>query len=472
MFGKKQAMPMVVGTSETNNNRSRTKVHPAPLENYRQTGFVSGKENMEASNAHLEKSYVNNHVLIQGKIFERIDASAAAKMSRSLLLQQIANEIYNITLELNLLIAKKEQDAICQNIVDNMLGLGPLEPLLSDDTVSDILVNGPNKVFVERRGRLELTDIHFDNSTHLFNIAQKVVSKVGRKIDESNPICDARLEDGSRINIICHPLAVDGCSISIRKFSKRKITLESMIEANQLTHQIAQVLKIATACRLNIVISGGTGSGKTTLLNALSKNIDSSERIITIEDAAELQLQQPHVVRLETRPTSTDGILEINTRDLVRNALRMRPDRIICGEVRGYEALDMLHAMNTGHDGSMCTLHANNPREALLRIENMTLMGQHTIPIKTIRSQIASAVNIVIQISRMRDGQRRIISISEVTGIENDTITMHNLFSFKQSNDTTNGTIQGNYEFSGIRPHFIKRAEDYNLSDALIQAIS
>ena len=470
MFGKKSSVSISPQEPKHDNKVSVNEIS-ARLMPDRQTAPKNIDPPLQNLDNNAEKKYNNSYVLIQEKIFERIDASAAAKMNKDLLLQQIANEISLITSKLNLFISKKEQNNISQNIVDNMLGLGPLENLLADDTISDILVNGPNKVFVERAGRLELTDVKFNNPAHLFGIAQKVVSKVGRKIDESNPICDARLEDGSRINVICHPLAIDGCSISIRKFSKRKITLDSMVEANQLSHQVAQVLKIAAACRLNIVISGGTGSGKTTLLNALSKNIDPAERVITIEDAAELQLQQPHVVRLETRPTTSDGGTEVNTRDLVRNALRMRPDRIICGEVRGCEALDMLHAMNTGHDGSMCTLHANNPREALLRIENMILMGQHTIPTKTIRSQIASAINIVVQISRMRDGQRRIISVSEVTGIEDDTITMQNLFSFKQKNDAANGMIQGYHEFSGIRPHFIKCAEHYNLVEALVQAI-
>ena len=471
MFGKKTSI-FVTPQEPTRSGQSSVDENSTKFIPGKQTASKKDNNTSQKLDNNSEKKFNDSCALIQEKIFERIDASAAAKMNKELLLQQIANEISIITTKLNLFISKKEQDSISQNIVDNMLGLGPLENLLSDDTVSDILVNGPSKIFVERAGRLELTDVRFNNAAHLFGIAQKVVSKVGRKIDESNPICDARLEDGSRINVICHPLSIDGCSISIRKFSKRKITLDSMVEANQLSHQVAQVLKIAAACRLNIVISGGTGSGKTTLLNALSKNIDPAERIITIEDAAELQLQQPHVVRLETRPTTSDSIAEINTRDLVRNALRMRPDRIICGEVRGSEALDMLHAMNTGHDGSMCTLHANNPREALLRIENMILMGQHTIPTRTIRSQIASAVNIVVQISRMRDGQRRIISVSEVTGIEDDTITMQNLFSFKQKDDAASGMIQGRHEFSGIRPYFIKSAERYNLAEALVQAIS
>ena len=312
---------------------------------------------------------------IQMGLLERIDASAAAKLSREELQRQIAELIAEIVTEEKLSVTSREQQELTVTLVDDMVGFGPLEPLLADETVNDIMVNGPHQVYVERKGKLELTDIRFRDNGHVMNIAQRIVTRIGRRVDETCPIADARLPDGSRVNIIAPPLAIDGCSISIRKFSKKSITLDVMIRQRNMAENLGKVLKIAAACRLNVVISGGTGSGKTTMLNAMSHLIDPAERVVTIEDAAELQLQQPHVVRLETRPPNLEGTGEITMRDLVKNALRMRPDRIICGEVRGPEALDMLQAMNTGHDGSMCTLHANNPREALTRMENMIGMA-------------------------------------------------------------------------------------------------
>jgi pilus assembly protein CpaF len=304
------------------------------------------------------------------------------------------------------------------------------------------------------------------------NIAQRIVTRVGRRIDETCPICDARLEDGSRVNIIAPPLAIDGCTISIRKFAKRKITLDLMERQGNISAAMAKVLKIAAACRLNVVISGGTGSGKTTMLNAMSQLIDEGERVVTIEDAAELQLQQPHVVRLETRPANLEGHGEIVMRDLVKNALRMRPDRIICGEVRGPEAMDMLQAMNTGHDGSMCTLHANNPREAMSRLENMITMAVGNLPQKAIRTQIVGAVNLVIQVSRMRDGIRRVTHISEIVGLEGEVITMQDLFTFEYQGENRDGTLMGNFKSSQVRPFFSKRAAYFGLERALLAAMT
>ncbi len=341
--------------------------------------------------------------------------------------------------------------------------LGPITPLIEDDSINDILINGPDNIYVERGGILERTNIKFDNDAQVFELAKNIVQDIGRKIDLGRPLVDARLLDGSRVNIIAPPLAVDGTSISIRKFSKKTITLDSMEQSQNLNHQISEFLKVVGKCRLNVVISGGTGSGKTTLLNAISHYIDKDERIVTIEDAAELRLQQPHVVRLETRPHHIGMKFDedVSMRDLVKNALRMRPDRIIVGEVRGPEAFDMLQAMNSGHEGSLTTVHANHPRDALSRLENMISMADLQIPMKSLRYQIASALNLIIQISRMRDGQRRITYISEIVGMEGDVITMHDLFNFKQDGEDSSGRIIGKFKWSGIMPRFVRRIEYY-----------
>jgi pilus assembly protein CpaF len=346
-----------------------------------------------------------------------------------------------------------------------------LEPLIADETVSDIMVNGPKQIYVERRGKLELTDVQFRDDQHLVNICTKIVTRIGRRIDESRPLVDARLPDGSRVNIIIPPLAIDGASISIRKFSKKTITLDTMAASGSISPPMATLLKIAARCRLNILISGGTGSGKTTLLNALSRMIDSAERTVTIEDAAELQLQQPHVVRLETRTANLEGTGEITMRDLLKNALRMRPDRIIIGECRGEEALDMLQAMNTGHDGSMSTIHANNPREALTRLENMIGMSGITLPSKAMRTQIASAVHLIAQVNRMRDGFRRVTQLTEVVGMEGDIITTQDLFTFQFQGEGADGKLRGTFQPSGIRPAFLPRAEYFGLDRALLEVI-
>ncbi|HRY23104.1 MAG: Flp pilus assembly complex ATPase component TadA [Geminicoccaceae bacterium] len=410
--------------------------------------------------------------VIQNLLYERIDGSAAARLPRDELLRQVLELIGEIVVEQRLSLTANEQAQMGRSIVDDMIGLGPLEDLVQDEGITDIMVNGPQQVYVERRGKIELTDVRFRDRQHVMNIAQRIVSRVGRRVDETCPICDARLEDGSRVNIIAPPLALDGCSISIRKFSKKSITLDVMARQNNLSNELATVLKIAAACRLNVIISGGTGSGKTTMLNAMSQLIDPGERIVTIEDAAELQLQQPHVVRLETRPANLEGHGEILMRDLVKNALRMRPDRIICGEVRGPEAMDMLQAMNTGHDGSMCTLHSNNPREAMSRLENMITMAATTLPTRAIRSQIVGAVNLVIQVSRMRDGVRRVTHVTEIIGLEGDVITMQDLFSFEYHGENRDGSLNGIFKASELRPHFIKRAAYYGLDRALLAAMT
>jgi pilus assembly protein CpaF len=364
-----------------------------------------------------------------------------------------------------------EQCALIELLLADMLGLGPLEPLLADDTVSDIMVNGPKHIYVERHGKLELTDATFRDEPHLLNICGKIVTRIGRRIDELHPLVDARLPDGSRVNIITAPLALDGTMLSIRKFSKKTITLDTMVANGSISPSMATVLKIAARCRLNILISGGTGSGKTTLLNALSQLIDSAERIVTIEDSAELQLQQPHVGRLETRPASLEGTGEITIRDLLKNALRMRPDRIIIGECRGGEAFDMLQAMNTGHDGSMSTIHANSARDALTRLENMISMATANLPLRAIRTQIASAVQLIVQVSRMRDGQRRVTQITELVGMEGDIITTQDLFTYKFQSEGSDGKLRGAFQSAGIRPAFLPRAAYYGLDKTLLDAI-
>jgi pilus assembly protein CpaF len=325
---------------------------------------------------------------------------------------------------------------------------------------------------VERKGKLELTDITFRDNSHVMSVATRIVTQVGRRIDESSPLVDARLLDGSRVNIIVPPLAIDGPSISIRKYSKKSITLDVMARQANVSAAMAAVLKIAARSRLNILISGGTGSGKTTLLNAMSQMIDPTERIVTIEDAAELQLQQPHVVRLETRPPNLEGRGEISMRDLLKNALRMRPDRIILGEIRSSEALDMLQAMNTGHDGSLSTIHANRPREALTRLENLVGMAGIQLPAKAVRQQIAAAVHLILQISRMRDGVRRVTSVTEIVGMEGDVITTQDLFTYQYEGELPDGRLKGTFNSSGLRPHFITRAEYYGLDQALVEAMA
>ena len=353
-----------------------------------------------------------------------------------------------------------------------VIALKPLKLLLEDDSVNDILINGPNYIYVERAGRLERTSLTFPSDAEVFKVAEAVAAQAGRAVNPRRPLLDARLPDGSRVNIIAPPLSVDGTVISIRKFSRRMITLDLMAQTRNLTPQLADFLKVAARCRLNILISGGTGSGKTTLLNAISQFIQSEERIVTIEDAAELKLQQPHVVRLETRPIRLgQQDQEVTIRDLMKNALRMRPDRIIVGEVRGAEAFDMMQAMNTGHEGSLTTIHANHPRDAMSRLENMITMANLNLPSLAIRQQIASAIHLVIQVSRMRDGHRRIAYISEVVGMESDVITMQDLFTFQHKGEAEDGTINGDFKWSGIMPRFVRRVGYYGEGERLSQAL-
>jgi pilus assembly protein CpaF len=408
---------------------------------------------------------------IQPLVLEHMDVAAAAEMPRPAFEAQLTGWVKELLAETKIQLNFAEQRELVESLIADMLGLGPLEPLMADETVTDIMVNGAKQVYIERRGKLELADVQFRDDQHVMNVATKIVSRIGRRIDEAKPLVDARLEDGSRVNIIIPPLALDGPSISIRKFAKKTITLDIMAQNGSISSTMATVLKIAARCRLNILISGGTGSGKTTLLNAMSRMIDPAERTVTIEDAAELQLQQPHVVRLETRPPNLEGSGEITMRDLLKNALRMRPDRIIIGECRGEEALDMLQAMNTGHDGSMSTIHANNPREALTRLENMISMGAVNLPSKAMRTQIASAIHLICQVSRMRDGARRVTHIVEVVGMEGDVITTQELFNYQFQGETGEGRLRGTFQSTGIRPAFLPRAEYFGLDRALLEAI-
>ncbi len=404
-------------------------------------------------------------------LMDRIDTAAAAKLSKTELTHQLETVVFELLEELSLQLNQQEQNHLISELLDDMLGFGPLEPLLADDDVTDIMVNGADQIYVERKGKLELSKIKFRDDSHVMNIATRIVTLVGRRIDETSPLCDARLPDGSRVNIIIPPLALDGPSISIRKFPKYRITLDMMARQGNVSEAMATVLKIAARSRLNILISGGTGSGKTTSLNAMSQLIDSGERIVTIEDAAELQLQQPHVVRLETRPPNLEGDGEITMRDLVKNSLRMRPDRVILGEIRGAEAVDMLQAMNTGHDGSLCTIHANNPREALTRLENMVGMAGINLPAKAVRTQITSAVDLIIQVSRMRDGMRRITYVTEVLGMEGDVVITQDLFNFEFEGEGDDGQLKGAFKSSGLRPAFIEKARYFSLDRALIAAM-
>ena len=405
-------------------------------------------------------------------VLEQVDPAVAAEMPVAELRDQLERLIHQLADTHRIELTAREQAALARDIADDMVGLGPLEPLLADESVTDIMVNGHDNIYVERAGRLERVTVRFRDAAHATAVAQKIAAAVGRRVDESSPMVDARLADGSRVNIILPPLALDGPCISIRKFARRRIDFARMVELGSLNAPLARLLEIAARCRLNILISGGTGSGKTTLLNAMSRMIDHGERIVTIEDAAELQLQQPHVVRLETRPPNLEGRGEITQRDLVRNALRMRPDRIILGEVRGAEAFDMLQAMNTGHDGSLGTLHANTTRDALTRLENVVQMGNLGLPVKAIRTQIASALDLIVQVERMRDGVRRVVQLSEVRGLEGDVITMNDLVTFEFDGEDARGRIQGVWRAASIKPGFSERLAYFGLEHAWSQAVA
>ncbi len=403
-------------------------------------------------------------VELHKKLLDLINLSALDTMSRAQVQAEIGDLVHEQLAQQKHALNQKERMQLVEDVLDELLGLGPLEPLLKDESITDILVNGHNLFFVERHGRLEESKVRFKDDRHLQRIIQKIVGAVGRRIDESSPYVDARLADGSRVNAIIPPLAVDGALLSIRKFARIPINMAKLIEFGSIPAPVAEVLRAIVQARRNVLISGGTGSGKTTLLNAMSAYIDGTERIVTIEDSAELQLQQRHVARLETRPANIEGRGEVTQRDLVKNALRMRPDRIIVGEVRAGEAFDMLQAMNTGHDGSMTTVHANTARDALARIEQMIGMSGVDIPLRSARAQIASAINVVIQVSRMSDGRRKLMSLSELTGMEGDVITMQEIFRFKMAGRDEKGRVLGHFEATGIRPKFMSELADRGIT--------
>jgi len=433
------------------------------------SGAVSAAAEPQATINTIVRS--EHYTAVRQFVFSTLNVSAALTRTREQVRADIELLIAELATRDRLPITQQEQARMCGEILNDMFGVGPIEPLLQDESVSDIMVNGPDQVYVERRGRLELTPLKFRDNAHLTNVAQRIAASIGRRVDESSPMVDARLADGSRVNVIMPPLALDGVAISIRKFSRRELTLPRLAVQGSMSHGMSKTLQIAAASRLNIVVSGGTGSGKTTLLNALSRYIDAAERVVTIEDAAELQLQQPHVVRLETRPPNIEGLNAVNQGDLVRNALRMRPDRIILGETRGAEAFDVLQAMNTGHDGSMTTLHANSPRDALVRLESMVMMANGNLPLYSIRRQISSAIHLIVQVERMRDGARRVTSIVEILGMEGDVIITQDLFRFNFDTTGYGNEIQGSFDCTGLRPLFAERARYHGLEAQLLEAM-
>ncbi len=414
------------------------------------TGAISMPAQSQAAYQELKRTM---HQLI----LDRIDLERLKRLTPEQFKHELALLVQRIIEDERIVLNQSERHHLVLDIQHEMLGFGPLEPLLADPGISDILVNTYARVYVERAGRLEMTDVAFNDNAHLMKIIEKIVSRVGRRVDESSPMVDARLPDGSRVNAIIPPLAVDGPILSIRRFSVHPLTMDNLIDYKSLTPPMQQVLEALGHAKVNILISGGTGSGKTTLLNVLSAYIPPAERIVTIEDAAELQLRQPHVVRLETRPPNIEGKGEVNQRALVRNALRMRPDRIILGEVRGAEAVDMLQAMNTGHEGSLATIHSNSPRDALSRLENMVGMSGVNLTPRATRQQISSAVTVVMQVSRLTDGARKLVSLQEVTGMEGDVIAMQEIFRYEQTGVDANGKVQGHFFATGVRPRFADR---------------
>jgi pilus assembly protein CpaF len=459
LFGRKGI------TTPVNKKPDTAEATPSEKANF--VPVVNGvlKVHAEEPTAEVEKFRTDVHA----NLIRRIDLETAVRLSPAELLLQVESFVLEYANEYRSLLNEREQRQIAEEIVNDMVGLGPLEPLLRDEAISDIMVNGPAQVYVERQGKLLLTNIKFRDQAHLIQVAQRIAVQVGRRVDESSPMVDARLKDGSRVNIVLPPVALDGASISIRKFAKVSISFRKMVNNNTLDLRAARLLEIASVCRLNILISGGTGSGKTTLLNALSSMIDPGERIVTVEDAAELKLQQPHVVRLESRPANIEGEGQITIRDLVRNALRMRPERIIIGEVRGPECLDMLQAMNTGHDGSMATVHANSASEALGRLENLVAMSGVSLPGPVVRQQITTAINLIVQTERMRDGVRRITEIVELAGVDpGGTFITHKLFWYVYESEDADGNLIGHFERTDKAPHFLNRAKYYGLDKELL----
>lgn len=445
---------------------------PKKEEAYSQAVEVNYQPIDAGSDAARSEQYFDIKTSVFGALIDTIDLAQMARLDAETAREEIRDIVSEIIALKNIVLSIAEQEELLDDICNDVLGYGPLEPLLARDDIADIMVNGAEKTYIETGGKVFLTNVRFRDNGQLMNICQRIVSQVGRRVDEASPICDARLPDGSRVNVIAPPLAIDGPTLTIRKFKKDKLTLDQLVRFGSISPEGARILKIIGKVRCNVVISGGTGSGKTTLLNCMTNYIENDERIVTCEDSAELQLQQPHVVRLETRPPNLEGEGQITMTDLVKNCLRMRPERIIVGEVRGFEAFDLLQAMNTGHDGSMGTLHANSPREALSRLEAMITMGGFNLPARTIREMIVGSVDVIIQASRLRDGSRRITHITEVTGMEGDVITTQDLFVYEIKGEDANGNLQGVHKSTGIgRPAFWERARYYNEESALAAAL-
>lgn len=418
------------------------------------------------------EQYYTTKMTVFNALIDTIDLAQLAQLDAESAREEIRDIVVEIIAIKNFVMSISEQEQLLDDICNDVLGYGPLEPLLARDDIADIMVNGADTCYIEVSGKIERTNVRFRDNAQLMNICQRIVSQVGRRVDEASPICDARLLDGSRVNVIAPPLAIDGPTLTIRKFKKDKLKLQNLVEFGSISPAGAAILRIIGRCRCNVLISGGTGSGKTTLLNCLTGFIDPGERVITCEDSAELQLQQPHVVRLETRPPNIEGSGAISMRELVKNCLRMRPERIIVGEVRGPEAFDLLQAMNTGHDGSMGTLHANTPREALSRVESMITMGGFSLPAKTIREMIVGSIDIVVQASRLRDGSRKIMNVTEVIGLEGDTIVLQDVLNYEMDGEDDDGKVKGAHRGTGIgRPKFWERASYYNMEQELAEAL-
>ena len=484
MFGKRgnsdgiggmpsSAQPKQSSSSPVSNSASNASLNPARVADARNTKINEVPSQIIADiEQHKPEEYFVTKSMIFGALIEAIDLSQLSKLDNDGAREELRDIINEIVVLKNVVMSIAEQEEMLDDICNDVLGYGPLEPLLARDDIADIMVNGANRTFIETQGKIQLTSVKFRDNQQLMNICQRIVSKVGRRVDESSPICDARLMDGSRVNVIAPPLAIDGPVLTIRKFRKDKLTLDQLVRFGAISPEGAQILQIIGKVRCNVVISGGTGSGKTTLLNCLTAYIEPDERVITCEDAAELQLQQPHVVRLETRPPNLEGQGAVFMRDLIKNCLRMRPERIIVGEVRGPEAFDLLQAMNTGHDGSMGTLHANSPRECLSRIESMITMGGFSLPSRTIREMICSSIDVIIQATRLRDGSRRITHVTEVMGMEGDVIITQDVLVYEITGEDANGKLIGTHKSTGIgRPKFWERARYYNEEGRLAAAL-
>jgi pilus assembly protein CpaF len=470
MFGKRKKIPSKKAETKLSVKKSAPNVGGEASVDVPKVDVSAGS--VKTSSSKPEDRLSEIKISIFSDLINSVDLVELANLNQEQVREEISDIVSEIIIMHSFVLSSVEQHQVISDICNDILGLGPLEPLLARDDIADIMVNGAGKVYIETEGKMELTDISFRDNAQLMNICQRIVSAVGRRVNEANPICDARLLDGSRVNVIAPPLSIDGPSLTIRKFKKDKLKLQNLVDFGSITKQGAMLLEIIGASRINTIISGGTGSGKTTLLNALTSFIDPNERTITCEDSAELQLQQPHVVRLETRPPNIEGAGEITMRDLVKNCLRMRPERIVVGEVRGPEAFDLLQAMNTGHDGSMGTIHANNPREAVSRMENMIAMGGFNMPTKAVREQIAGAVNVIVQAARLRDGSRKITHITEVVGMEGDVVVLQDIFVYEIEGEDENGNIIGKHVATGIRPKFWDKAKYFGLEGKLAQALN